>query len=92
MEMGYRQVQKQDFRFRCFVCLEPFNCRPRTELPVDVPAAVNDLREGRKPTVCCSCGGEVNFKKKRAAFRRYLQFLAMFVPDDSTAEELELMG
>lgn len=92
MKMGISPQLKLDTRFRCFVCLEPINLRPMTELPVDVVQAVRDLREGRKPEVCCSCGGGYDFKRRRAAFRRYLQFLAMHLPDEVMCEELEGMA
>ena len=76
-------------RFFCFVCREPIELEARPKLLVDAGEAFVDLQSGKKPKICCSCGREWNFRRKSAAFRRYLQFLSMHLPEDWMVDELE---
>ena len=88
--MHHKLTFRQRFTFRCFVCKQPINPRPRKELPVDPVQAFNELKEGRKPDTCCSCGGGFNFKRYRRAFSRYIEYLAMYVPEDMAKELKEM--
>jgi len=60
-------------------------------LPVDPVVAFNDLKQGKNPTECISCGALHRFRKKSTARRRYIQFLAMHLPEDEMVLELEDM-
>lgn len=92
MENGVRvEVSRKRPLFTCFVCDKQITLRPIPELPVDPFEALKELRVGKKPVVCISCGREHAFNRSRPAFRRYLQFLAMHLPE-SAMEELEGMA
>ncbi len=86
--MGPTLSLRLEFKFTCFVCRAPIIPRPRSELPVDPVEAFTELVAGKKPSVCISCGRDHPFRKGRPAYRRYLQFLAMHVPEEDMAEEL----
>ena len=92
MEHGLRvEVSLRRPTFTCFVCDKQITLRPVPELPVNPHEALEELRVGKKPTVCISCGREHAFNRSHRAFRRYLQFLAMHLPG-SVTEELEDMA
>ncbi len=91
MGIGPKIELKRGFQFTCFVCQEPIRLKPMTKLPVNEIKAFKDLQAGEKPVICCSCGGIYTFKGRSAAFRRYVQFLALHLPDEKMCEELEEM-
>ncbi len=73
---------------RCYVCCQPINVQPQPKLPVDPDWAFKELKEGRKPDKCISCGASYRFKleRNRKAFCLYLRFLSMHLPEGASDE------
>lgn len=80
---------KLDTRFRCWVCLQPIELRPMSKLPIDPVWAFRELMAGQRPGQCISCGADYPFKRRTKVFWRYVQFLAMHLPDQESFDELE---
>lgn len=77
----------------CAVCKQKKHVRPQERLRQEtVEARLQELREGKAPTVCMDCGKCYNFARNRSALKRYIHFLAENADDDALYEELNALA